>query len=328
LHPEPILKIPSSNVLAVDTETNGLGWEDGAFLVTVATRGSDGAIKSHYWDLDDSSATREVARCLSRYQTLVFHNAKFDLQKLILAGIVERGSITPGSIGDTEALAHLLDEHRSKRLKDLARDVLGLETDEAEVVKAEKRKLKLTKDDGYDKLPREIVIPYALKDAEFTLALYDHFIPLVAEYPELLDLYGQELELTLALLDMEWQGMAGGGGDLDEKAKEYAGRSLELEIRIREITGIEDPKFPNSPKQILEWFEDNGVSLTSTGKVALKGVDHPLAQLLADLRAVRKIEGTYLRALLKEQRNGIVHPWIRQHGTVTGRSASGSYEGD
>lgn len=327
MHPEPTTT-PCSNVVAIDTETTGLGWEDRPFLVSVAYRDSNGGITSRYWDLDEPTAAGEVASFIPGHEVLVFHNAKFDLQKLILAGVVERGSITPGSIGDTEALAHLLDEHRSKRLKDLARDVLGQETDEAEIVKAEKRKLKLTKEDGYDKLPREVVIPYALKDAEFTLALYEYFYPQLMQHADLAGLYRQELALTLVLLDMEWQGMALDVEYLEETAKDYAGQILEAEIAIREITGIEDPKFPNSPKQILEWFDAHGVTLTGTGKEHLSKVDHPLASLLLDLRKLRKIEGTYLRGLLKEQHDGIVHPGIRQHGTVTGRASGGGYEGD
>jgi len=317
-----------SSVAAVDTETTGLDWYARPFLVTGAYHDSSGGIQSRCWDLDSSDQRREAEDFLCSYDVLVFHNAKFDLQKLVLEGLLERSEITPVSIGDTEALAHLDNEHRSKRLKDLARDVLGLETDEAEIIKVEKRKLKLTKDDGYDKLPRELVIPYALKDAEFTLALYDYFLPRVSKFGELLALYHQELALTLALLDMEAKGLGVDVAYLEETAKDYAGRMLETELEIREITGIEDPKFPNSPKQILEWFNERGIELKATDRVALEGIDHPLGAKLLNLRKLRKIEGTYLRGLLKEQHEGIVHPWIRQHGTVTGRTASGGFQGD
>lgn len=317
----------TSNVVAVDTETTGVGWHDEAFLITAASRDLQGRLNSTYWRCDSVDDRAEATLALGS-ATLVFHNAKFDLQKLILAGIVHRDEVTADRIGDTEALAHLLNEHRPKRLKALAKDVLGLETDEADVLKAEKSKLKLTKDDGYDKLPREVVIPYALKDAEFTLALWEHLTPEIHRFPELVTLYRQELELTLVLLDMEAMGMALDLEYLEKTAKEYAGAALEKELTIREITGIDDPKFPNSPKQILEWFNERGINIKKTNKAVLKSLDHPLAQAILDLRSLRKIEGTYLRALLKEQRDGVVHPWIRQHGTVTGRAASGAYQGD
>lgn len=260
---------------------------------------------------------------------MVFHNAKFDLQKLILAELVERSEVVASQIHDTECLAHLLDEHRPKRLKALARDVLGLETDEDDVIKAERKRLKLTKDDGYDKLPREIVVPYALKDAEFTLRLFDRFYPdLVRTDDGLVALYNHELELTLALLDMEWEGMAVDTEYLDKTAKEYAGLALQEEIAIREISQVEDPKFPNSHVQIKEWFAEHGTTLSGTDKGVLGALDHPLAGHILELRRLRKIEVTYLRKLLKIERDGIVHPGIRQHGTVTGRSASGGNEGD
>lgn len=313
-------------VLAVDTETTGLGWNDEPFLVSAAW--DDDGIQSRCWELDNPSDRSEAEEYLNSCEAMVFHNAKFDLQKLILVGLIERSELAPGNIGDTEALAHLLDEHRPKRLKALAHDVLGLETDEAEVIKVEKRKLKLTKDDGYDKLPRELVIPYARKDAEFTLQLYNYFLPRISEFGELLALYHHELALTLTLLDMEAKGMAVDVPYLDETAREYAGQILEAELEIRDITGIDDPKFANSPKQILEWFSEREIPLKATDKEALSAIDHPLAQLLLDLRKLKKIEGTYLRGLLKEQQDGIVHPWIRQHGTVTGRTASGGFLGD
>ena len=315
----------SSNVsagpLAVDTETTGLGWYDEAFLVSFAERSGSFALS-----LRDPEELERAREMLGTGMSLVFHNAKFDLQKLILAGLLDRDNLP--EFHDTEALAHLLDEHRSKRLKDLARDLLGLETDEADVIKAEKRKLKLTKDDGYDKLPRELVIPYAIKDAEYTLGLYEYLWPRLCRFPELVELYHQEMALTRALLEMEAHGMGVDVEYLEETAKEYAGEILKVELEIQEITGIEDPKFPNSPKQILEWFAEHGVELTATDRAALEAVSHPLGERLLALRKLRKIEGTYLRGLLKEQRDGIVHPWIRQHGTVTGRTSSGGYSGD
>lgn len=315
-----------SGLCAVDTETTGVEWFDKPFLASIARRMGD-EIHSATFDLTEPKGITEFAEEL-RGNHLVFHNAKFDLQKLILVGALERGAVSPDRIGDTECLSHLLDEHRPKRLKALAADILGLETDEAEAVKAARKEHGLTAADGYDKLPRELIIPYALKDAEFTLLLYEHFWPSLSKHPELLSLYAQEMELTLALLDMEWQGMAVDVDYLGTTAKEYAGKILELEIEIRELTQVEDPKFPNSPKQIKEWFADHGTELQGTGKEHLSTLDHPLAEAILALRKLRKIEGTYLRGLLEIERDGIVHPGIRQHGTVTGRSSSGGYEGD
>jgi DNA polymerase-1 len=295
------------------------------FCATAAWR-EDGELKTQFFDLEDGGG-ESLRATLHRYDRWVFHNPKFDLQKLILVGILQRGDVSASRIEDTEACAHLLDEHQLKGLKFLAEKHLGETLEETEELKKERRRLKLKKADGYHLLPRELIIPYALKDAEFTLRLWELFRPQIAASEDLEGLYTLEMELSLVLMDMEAKGM---GVDVDytsATAKEYNTKILAQRMLIQDITGDEEFN-PNSPKQILEAFSELGIELKSTDKHHLKALEHPLATAILELRALSKMHGTYLEAILKEQRDGKMHPWFRQHKPVTGRLASGGVEHD
>ena len=310
--------------LAVDCETTGVTFFDTPFCVTIAWKeGKDDCVtRSRIFWLPDPA----LAPILAGAEELVFHNAKFDLQKLALAGLISPDSLDPLSVYDTECLAHLLDEHRRKGLKFLAREILGEETDEEEVIRKERRRLKLTKKDGYDKLPREIIEPYARKDAEFTLRLHDLLRPQVEGSENLSRLNRLEQRLTLTLLRMETRGMGVAVEYVEETAREYASKALTLELFIRDMVGTEEFN-PASPKQVGEAFAELGIALESTDKATLGTTDHALAKAILELRTLKKMHGTYLKAILDEQRDGILHPSYRQHGTRTGRMSSGSYDG-
>lgn len=304
-------------MMAVDTETTGLSYYDYPFCVTFAWGEGPG----HYVELNGDTI-EGVEEMLSGTPEWVFHNAKFDLQ-MLTPDPIPWAALSYERIHDTEAQAHLLDEHQRLGLKILASEHLGSETDEAAAIQAARRKLKLTKADGYDRLPREVIIPYAIADAEMTLALHRRFFPQVSAHADLLDLYNMERKLTLALLRMESRGMQVNVDYLQTTARTYAKRALELEVSIRDMVGRDDFN-PNSPKQIHEAFAERGWhNMPSTDADTLKGMDDPLASAIVDLRGVRKMHGTYLQGLLDEQTDGIVHPWFRQHGTKTGRMSSG-----
>ena len=238
--------------MAVDTETTGLTFDDRPFCVTVAWKAESGDIKGHYLELEHVEnpliIERLVRTMLNDTRVLIFHNAKFDMQKLQLAGLMEPRLST--TFGDTETMAHLVDEHQRLGLKSLARELLGIETDEEATLKAVRRELKLTKNDGYHKLPREIVIPYAIEDARMTYMLWERLWPEIDRHNDLTQLYLMECELCLTLGDMEAAGMRVDVDYLKTTAREYASKALKAEVAIRELVGDEDFN-PNSPKQLL-----------------------------------------------------------------------------
>lgn len=315
-------------VVAVDTETSGVGFYDRAFCVTMSWRSPKGELRSAYFDVDeDESGTRAamVRACLAQATTWVFHNAKFDLQKLTLGNLVNG---PPEQLHDTQTIFNLINENERKALKILAAKVLGEETDEDEKLKKVRRNLKLTKDDGYHLLPREVVIPYAMKDTEYTLRLYEKLWPrfqrMVEDDPQLLDVYNEELRVSEVLRRWEATGIRLDLEYLQETTDMYSIKVMEGWGRIQKLTGVSDPKFPNSPTQLLKAFEARGLTLEDTKESTIKQLDDDLARELLQYRSDMKMHKTYLKNLLDEQVDGIIHPWFNPTGARTGRMSSGS----
>ena len=312
------------DLLAIDTETTGVGWYDEAFMISVAWY-NDGlrTLVIDERDLSEDRWHREVDGIIEMLQEtdkIIMHNAKFDIQKLCRLGIPL--SIFKDKFEDTQALAHLINEQQSTSLKYLARTVLGEGTDEDEVLKVWRRKNKIKKDEGYEPIPNEILAPYAAKDAEFTLRLYE---VLRNQLPsDLQALYQIEKELTISLLGIEAKGMRIDNEYVKQQRKEYGDKLYRIKHRIGTIAGEEFN--PQSPKQIIEYFTQRGVRVAATDKATLSKVDDELARLIVELREANKIKTTYFDGLHDEVKDGILHPNFRQHGTKTGRMSSGAAE--
>jgi DNA polymerase-1 len=314
-----------SGLLAIDTETTGVDWHDEAFMISIATpewsHVYDRRLCEHgeLWD----EAVETVAAMLYECDKIIMHHAKFDIQKLCRLGIPS-SVFTLDKVQDTQALAHLLDEQSPSGLKHLAKTILGEETDEAEVLRKVRRELKVKKEDGYYPIPHEVLAPYAAKDAEYTLRLFEILYPKV-EQRGLLDMYRMEMELTMVLLAIEAYGMQVDREYVTEKRREYGDKIFNITRRIKQMAG--DEFNPNSPKQILEAFANRGVKLESTDKATLASIDDELAAAIVELRELNKIKSTYLDAMDTESaRDGRLHPHFRQHGTRTGRMSSGAAE--
>jgi DNA polymerase I-like protein with 3'-5' exonuclease and polymerase domains len=309
------------DLLAIDTETTGVAWDDEAFMISIATPQKTYVFdKRELYDAEWFDIISDVTVDLGKADRIIMHNAKFDMQKLMRLGIPYR--VFVDKFEDTQAMAHLIDEHQPTGLKYLASSYLGLSTDEDEVLKVWRRKNKMKKEDGYYPIPNEILAPYAAKDAEFTLQLYTDFTKRL--HNDLLPLYEIEKRLTLSLLRIEAQGMQVDREYVTRKRKEYGDRIYKLKSRIGELAGKEFN--PQSHQQVLAALQERGFVVSSTSKDALSQVDDELAGLIVELREANKIKSTYFDALDTEAKNGILHPNFRQHGTRTGRMSSGAAE--
>jgi DNA polymerase-1 len=313
------------DLLAIDTETTGVGWHDEAFMISIAYYYGD-VLYSHVYDKRNSEhggweqSLQIVKDYLNNCSTVIMHNAKFDIQKLCRLGIPF--SVFENKFEDTQALAHLINEQQSTSLKYLARTVLGEETDEDEVLKVWRRKNKIKKEEGYEPIPHEILAPYAAKDAEFTLRLYDVLRNRLPE--DLRPLYALEKALTISLLGIEARGLKINRNYVKKQRQEYGDKIYKTKARIAEISGAEFN--PQSPAQILAAFEERGIRIKKTDKATLASVDDELASLIVELREANKIKTTYFDGLDNEAKDGILHPNFRQHGTRTGRMSSGAAE--
>lgn len=305
-------------------------FHDTAFCVTVAW-GSP--VQTGYFELEHADMSWAATEAL-KGRKLVCHNAKFDMQKLLLADILDRGSLDAGRVIDTECLAQLLDEHRKKGLKDLAESVLGLRTNEADALAKARRKLKLTKADGYDKLPRPVLVPYSLKDPLFTILLFRDMWPQV-ERRGLTDLFYSEMRLLLCMLDVESRGVRLDLDYLHRTIKEVRTSVLVKEKKLEKLTGrkIWYPEKsgqktpegcinPNAWQQILPVLHERGHKVDSTKAEILKPLGDEFADTLLSLREDNKLLGTYLLAMENERQGDIVHPNFNLFKPSTGRMSS------
>jgi len=149
----------------------------------------------------------------------------------------------------------------------------------------------------------------------------------------LLELYRRvEEPLAFVLYQMERRGVLFDRSYLEEFGRELQEKQEELKRRIFEIAGEEFNL--NSPKQLAKiLFEELGLKPLKKTKsgystdvetlttLALEGAE--IAQLLLEYRKLSKVEGTFVRGILKHMReDGRVHTRFLQTATATGRLSS------
>ena len=327
----------SGGPVAFDTETSGFSWSDQLFCVTVAWRRADKSLASHYLEIDtpfcgNATIAGDILRDAS---AVIGHNLRFDLQMVNRIGVTSWRDVPVTKWEDTETICHLLNENKRKGLKYVAAQLLGESTDEAEVLAAHRRQLGVKKDEGYHVLDREILMPYAIKDAEFTLRIYERLWPHIAADDDLFELYRREMSLMDVLATMYRNGMRVDKPALDEAIKVWSVKLVRAEASVREAAK-DDGLNPASWQQLLEGFRRCGVTtVTETNKEALAPIAERnseagvLARAILEYRHVKKIYTTYLVGLRDEiGLEDVFHVNIRQNGAITGRTSSGAERGD
>jgi DNA polymerase I-like protein with 3'-5' exonuclease and polymerase domains len=337
-------------LLAVDTETTGLSWKDRPFGVSVAWRGKR-RIETGWFELEhmehDQSDYEVWQLCRDmlgqfRHQggEMAFYNAKFDLRMLLNEGLIDNTLAPYTDVFPMVALLHPtgLDKEGKKNLKLAARHYLGVQTNQQNQLKLAAKELKVNlKRDGYWPLPREVVVPYALKDAAWTLELHDLLKPKVTAAG--LDVaFDKEMKLVEILLKMERDGVKVKPKVLKDEVKVCDAAIANANEHIEELVGKKVGKAkkivkgktiplefnPGSPKQLIQVFKERGINLTSTGKDILQKLDDPLVEHILAARSDTRLRNTYLMAALEEMdEDEIIHPNFNSIGaTNTGRSSS------
>jgi DNA polymerase I-like protein with 3'-5' exonuclease and polymerase domains len=335
-------KTARPQIVAVDTETTGLGYYDEPFSGQLTWR-KDGRMLSWYFELSEPEAKLRMSDLLANIPQWVFHNAKFDLQKLLLAGLIDEETLARTTIHDTQTQYALLDENGRKGLKDLAVRVLKYD-DTIRVPYSDKRKkefpavarevsrekylldktfraMGLKKEDGYHLLPREVIVPYALKDTEFTLQLHEKLYPQILGKDEALQrLYQSEIALQLVLLRMEADGFRLDVPYVEAKASEYGARVMEGLMDLADMSGKSDFN-PNAPVQIGRVLKERGIKVENTREATLQQLDDEFVDRLLAYRSDKKIHD-YLAAIQRERLDDLIHPNFNPTQARTGRMSS------
>ncbi len=319
------------NVLAIDTETDGVHWNAKPFVVSLCAAEGEGFA----YDLTDGYWLPTIEQHIKWADRVIMHNCRFDTRVLENISII----VPREKIFDTHPMSHLLNEHRSHKLKDLAKTVLGEETDEDVVVKGwrmaikKEQGLRSIEDVDWRDIPRDVLIPYAIKDAEFTFKLYQKLWPLIEADPDHLSEYHREMQVLWVADAIAREGLLTDQEFAQSEYRRLGDEVLRLEREVRALSGREDFK-PNSPKQLAQVYLEAGIEPPRTEKgnysvnnLFLQTAFHPIGASVLKLRSAAKMRNTYFHAIITEvDEDGILHTQLNPLGTKTSRMSAGGNE--
>ena len=245
-------------------------------------------------------------------QTVVFHNAKFDL------GVLKRtGLPTPEKWEDTLIAAHLLNETGEHGLKPLVKKHLGIDNP-VTFEDADRDRL----------LNPEIFEEYARNDARYTFQLWPKF-KIHLERQGLTAVYELEKAVLPVVMEMEDAGMKLDLAQMGEMRRTVQTEADGIESEIYEHAGCQfDLHSPQKVGAIL--FDKLGVPSNKETKGGQRSVDkealedvrgyHPVVDAILRYREIDKLASTFLSVLPTFADDaGRIHPEFKQLGATSGR---------
>jgi DNA polymerase-1 len=242
----------------------------------------------------------------------------------------------------TFILSNLVEEnYKPKKLKELARVHLGIETKEANRLKSVIKKYKeKAKKGGYQfkwsQLPEEEIIPYAKRDPEYTIQLWFYWQKPLEESRKL---YEFEKSLMPIIVEMEWKGLRIDRYRCRRTSYEYGQKLEQLydemsKYLVDNHINLGKDFNPRSPKQIQQIIMDMGVEesvehsktthvpKTDKKALAILSMDSKFFSMLSKSRFFTKHKGTYYDPLYEyytSEKSDIAHFLMYQTGAKTGR---------
>lgn len=155
---------------------------------------------------------------------------------------------------------------------------------------------------------------------EFILRAYQWMTPLLSE-KGLLSIF-EEIEMPLlpVLARMEQRGIAIDRQALQKVKKDISADLAQTEKTLRKQIGKDIN--PNSPKQVLEYLQQQGARISSTAADKLEKIadNFPVVKDIMAYREIFKLKTTYIDAFEKITANDDrIHPTFLQIGAATGR---------
>ena len=321
-------------VIAVDTETTGLlRPKDYAVIISTCFGHNRYAIWPEAFEYFAESLQDPAKK-------LIMWNANFDTWMLRNAGI-NIYKYTPNDVYrviDTMIMHILEKDDRPHTLKFACRDYLGIEMVEFKAVFGKQMKKRPLHDVLLDPANRDVVANYAGLDAYATLGLFIELKKRLLQIPTRCDdfatmwdyFYQTEVPFTKVLYEAEREGVPLDTDMLISLAPEFEKEILKgYRWFIRE-TGKLTFNLNSGPQLASLFFDKLGYeppSFTETGapqitKGWLKRLKQEGCKYASTLLSVREAEkklSTYVRAPLRFEHRGRIHPTFRQGGTATGR---------
>lgn len=310
--------------VALDTETTGLRPYHGdiSFGISIAAPGV-----AHYFPM-----TSELISCLRYFFAnfngyLFYHNAKFDMTffKQLDCDVFRPNTFCTLSLG------RLVNSDLLKYSLDSLAKTIGYEKDDGVKKYCEEHKLFVMEQRGkkrkkkifFDKVPLEVMEPYAKKDAEITLQLGNHQLKTLAPRNEF-HVAKNEARLTKTFFRMEQVGVK-----IDRPYIESALTTQQIslkstDVQFMSLTGTPFKDHAPTLHKAFLALESPTKVFTEKGspsydKHALAAIDHPLARLIEEYRETHSRVATFENLLYFADHNDILHANVRQAGCATGR---------
>jgi len=328
---DSVKKLQKEEIIACDTETSGLD------IKVAKIEGIGYGTNKHTFFISfPHTIPHEILVeqfNLLFEKTVIFHNAKYDIQVLFHNNLP-----VPRKIQDTMIMSWMVDENTLHGLKFLARHVLNRQPKHWTEVN---RQIDLftTEEDIMLGLAE-----YCCNDVINTYDLYFHFLPLLKK--EGLDIAYERVELKVlpVLCRMEMRGIKVDVNWLNERNKKADKELFELEKEINKKIKEKAPEgYPSinlrSPKQLQEILynilnykapKETEKGTKSTDVESLQEIirvnkleEGDIVPMLMKFRDLDKVNSTYFAALSKQAGlTSIIHCNFKQHGTRTGRLSS------
>jgi DNA polymerase I-like protein with 3'-5' exonuclease and polymerase domains len=337
-----------ARVISIDCETfdpelvdHGPGWARGKGHIVGVSIGADGGgrwyfpirheiepetnipVEPFYLWLKDSLANKN--------QPKVGANLMYDIGWLLHEGIPVAGELV-----DVQYAEALLDERAEVALEALGNKYLG----EGKASNLLYQwcsdfyggKPTATQRANIYRTPARLVGPYAESDADLPLRIAPVLYPLLAR-EGLLDLFRMECALIRLMVAMRFAGVRIDLGKAEE-LRDTLKKQEDLEhAKLKALVGFDVDI--NTADSLARAFDGAGLKYnkTPTGKPSftkdfLKGVKHPIADQIHEIRKLSKLRGTFVESyILNSHINGMVYGQFHllrgdEGGTRSGRLSS------
>jgi DNA polymerase-1 len=326
---EVISYLISIPVLAIDCETTGLRPYHGdvPFIIAISN-----GVES--WIFEESHYDSLCFLFSDPFKTWIGFNTKFDLHHLAQVGLQIAGETV-----DVRVEEKLLHQHLTNNLETVAKFYGYAKSDAVEKYIDQFQlyskvhilgKKEPEKRLHYDRVPKEILYPYAENDAKITYQIYrrqcEEFPKKAGPPQRLEELRRTERALSRVVFHMERTGLRVDRDYLERAAGYYEARKREAEARYALLTG---GPFSASSKLFQKIFADQEDQWSYTEKgnpsfnsVALKKLTGPIVETIFEYRDSKKSAEFCYSLLYHADPEGRVHPSLDQAGPRTGRFSS------
>lgn len=333
--------LSSAKVIAIDCETYdpdlkkyGPGWARGVghiVGVSVAVEGGSWYFPMRHetetaWNMDPATVLKWLSVELSRpHQMKVGANLTYDVGWLRQEGVQVKGFLFEVQFAEA-----LIDDKARVSLDTIAEKYLGVKKETNLLYEFIRQWFPQCPESSLRKhihlCPPRLVGRYAEVDAELPLRLW----PILWQRLHLLDVvnvFEMECKLIYMMIAMRFRGVRVDLDKAEQAQVQLTQKALQLHDEIKARYGKRIKV--NSTNDIARLFEDQGLKHRGKfDKEFLEGIDHPLSELILQIRKVEKLSSTFIGSyILGSNVKGRVHGQFHlmkgdDNGAIGGRMSS------